>query len=221
MTSAATRVWTFATAFAIVIVVALGWFLGIAPKLAEMTRFESERVTVELQNNLNRIALAQIQDDFARINEFRAQLDAVAAEFPEMPEYDEIAETLFAEMLSAGLVLENLTISEPEPASPEAVVDEFGQLPRGTLVEISIVMTVYGDVLSALEFIDAVQRSERLSLVTGFVHVEGRYPVERRTSISLSMFVVTGTPVEGALPISGAPLGETPPPATEESAVEG
>jgi len=52
--SASTRVWSFATVLLIIVVVALGWFLGISPKLAEAARFDSDRLAVQAQNEVTR-----------------------------------------------------------------------------------------------------------------------------------------------------------------------
>jgi len=59
--SASTRVWSFATVLLIIVVVALGWFLGISPKLAEAARFDSDRLAVQAQNEVTRAAIAQLE----------------------------------------------------------------------------------------------------------------------------------------------------------------
>ena len=51
MTTASTRIWTFATVFVIIIVIALGWFVGISPKLADAARFDADRQAVVIQND--------------------------------------------------------------------------------------------------------------------------------------------------------------------------
>lgn len=156
MTTAATRIWTFATVILIVVIVALGWFLGVSPKVSEIARAEAEFVTVQAQNELNRIALAQIEDDFARLGEYREELDEIRVEFPELPEYDSVTSKILAELGSAGLVLDTLSISEPAPSIPDVTVNEFGQLPPGTLVSLNITISASGTLLSALDFISAM-----------------------------------------------------------------
>ena len=46
------RIWMIGTALAIVGIVLLGWFLGVAPKLAEARSANEQRTTVEAQNAL-------------------------------------------------------------------------------------------------------------------------------------------------------------------------
>ncbi len=218
MTTATTRIWTFASVIAVIVIVALGWFLGVSPKVAEITRFEAERLVVAAQNEVNRATLASLQADFENLDEFREQLDAIEAEFPELPEYAELLDLLRTAALPEGLALENLALGEPAAATIDSVLDEFGQLPQGTLIRLDGAIGVQGDVLAALRYVSSLQSAERFVLITDVVHSEGRNPDDRSTTITFSLFLISGEPVEGALQVSPTPDGPEEQAAEDEEA---
>ena len=176
MTTASTRIWTFATAIVIIIVIALGWFLGISPKLADAARFDADRSGVVAQNDVARATLAALQADFDRIDELLLELEELRAEFPTDAAYDDAVEELLTELLSAGLTLGNIAINEPAPttaavleegvAPPAPEVDGEGVLPQGSLLRVSVSVTVNGQLPQILSYIDALQKSARFAIVS-------------------------------------------------------
>ncbi|MER3390270.1 MAG: hypothetical protein RJQ01_09575 [Microcella sp.] len=203
MNSASTRVWTFATVITIIVVVALGWLLGVSPKLAETARYDTERAAVLQQNQLSRTTLAQIEADFERLDEFEQELAELQAEFPELPEYADAVETFLRELVSEGLALESLVVDEPAPADPTVVPDQFGQVPPGTLLRVEVVATVKGELSPALAYIDALQGSARFTIVPSFTFADGRNADERSTTITIEIFMIAGDPAPGVLPLDG------------------
>lgn len=216
MNSAATRIWTFSAVIAVIAIIALGWFLGISPKLAEAARFEAERIVVAGQNDLNRVTLAALQEDFDNLDDFRDQLEEIETEFPPLPLYDELSASILSPMTSLGLTLENFLLSDPSPASPEVVLDQFGQVPSGTLLRMEGVISVQGELSAALALITTMQTNERFIMITNVVHADGRDPLARVTTISFSTFMIAGEPAEGAIQVSETPDGPTEQAATEE-----
>ena len=214
MTGASARVWTFAAVIVIIATVALGWFLGISPKLAEAARFETDRIAVAAQNQASLLTLEQLRDDFDRLDEYQSELEALQAEFPESTEYDLIVQEALAASADLELEVQAFAASEPRPASPDVVLDQFGQVPEGTLLVAEVTLDVKGDVRTALELAERLRSSVRFTLVTGVQHVDGRTEDERSTVLNLQYFMISGVPVEGAVPLSG----ETP---VDEQSAEG
>jgi len=217
---ASTRVWTFATVITIIALLALGWLLGVSPKLAEMTRYDTERAAVVLQNQLSRTTLAQIEADFERLDEFEQQLAELQAEFPELPEYPVAVDTFLRSLVSEGLTLENLVIAEPSAADPTVVPDQFGQVPPGTLLRLDVVATVKGDLSPALAYIDALQTSDRFTIVPSFIFSEGQIADERRTAITITLYMIAGDPAPGVLPLDGTTEDESAEGSAEEDPAE-
>lgn len=221
MNSASTRIWTFATVLVIIVVIALGWFLGVAPKLAEMTRYDSERVTVLAQNELSRTKLAQIEADFARLAEFEQELADLQAEFPEAPEYADAVDTFLRELVSERLVLDSLVVREPVPADPTVVPDQFGQVPSGTLLQLNVDATVLGELPPTLAYIDALQESGRFTVVPRFTFSDGRDQEARSTTITIVLYVIAGEPAPGVLPLDGTAPEESSGSSADEEPTEG
>lgn len=209
MSTASTRIWTFATVILVIAVVALGWFLGASPKLAEIARVNSERLAVAAQNELARVALTQLQEDFERLDEFQRQLDELQAAFPEYPEYAATLDALFSDLTRSGLALESLSIGEPSPTDPSVVLDQFGQVPAGTLLELGATTSVRGELDAVLDFIDELQNSERYVTVPTFQFSGGRNAETQSASITITFYVIAGQPASGAIPLDGT-AGETP-----------
>ena len=209
MSTAANRVWTFATVIIVIVIVALGWFLGVAPRLAEATRAETDRALVAAQNQATSIALEQLRQDAARLPQLESELLALQVEFPETPAYDAVSEELVLGLLDEGLALESLSFNEPTPVDPLVVADEFGQVPEGNLLKVDASLSVLGGLTETLDFVDRLQSSERLTLVTSFVFADEED--ETRTNLVLTVFVISGPPAEGALPLGGTPVAEEEP----------
>jgi len=231
MTAASTRIWTFATVIIMIAVVALGWFLGISPKLADAARFEAERQSVQAQNDLARAVIAQLQADFENLDELLLELADLREEFPTDAQYDVAVEELLTSLLTVGLGLQNIAINEPAPTTavvleedappPVTEVDGDGILPAGSLLRVPVGVTVTGPLSSILAYIDALQKSPRFSIVT-----QGDYTVldgeTGSITFSLIMYVVSGDDLIAVLP-EAEPAPEptaTPDPGATEPAPE-
>lgn len=202
MSTASIRIWTFATIFVMIIVVALGWFLGASPKLADAARFDAERRSVEAQNEVARATIAALQADFEQIDELREELDLLRDEFPTDAEYDSAIEELLTGLLSRGLILQNIAINEPAPTTaatleegaepPEPEIDGDGILPTGSLLRITVSVTVTGPLTSVLSYIDALQQSPRFSVIPLADFSDGASETGGTTTFQLIMYAVTG-----------------------------
>ena len=231
MTAASSRIWTFAAVLIMIAVVALGWFLGISPRLADAARFEVERQNVEAQNTVARATIAQLQADFENIDELLDELESLREEFPTDAQYDVAIQELLTRLLSAGLGLQNIAINEPAPTTaevlvegaepPAAEIDGDGVLPAGSLLRVPVTVTVTGSIPSILSYIQALQESPRFSIVS-----RGDYAFAAEVgtiTFSMIMFVVSGDDLVNVEP-EPEPEPEpestpTPTPAPTESGV--
>lgn len=217
------RVWNFATVLATIVVIALGWFLGAAPRLAEAAIFESERQAVQAQNDLTRIANAQLEADFQNLETLRRDLALLRAQFPTQAAYDDALEELLTGLLTQGLTLQNISFSEPLPSLPTVVgegeVDPTeppvleGNLPRGSLLAVTVSVTVQGPLFSTLSFIDSIQKSTRFGLVPSVSYRAGVADGNAETTITLNIYVISGEDLVDVPPVEAEPE-----PAPEEPA---
>ncbi len=202
MTTASTRIWTFATVIMMIVVIALGWFLGISPKLADAARFDADRQSVILQNDLARATIAQLQADFDNIDELRLELDELRAEFPTEAAYDTAVEELLTRLLAAELTLRNLAINEPAPttplvlgedtAPPPTEVDGEGLLPEGSLLGVTASVTVIGPLDAILRYMQALQESQRFAIVSNGAYTAEPGGDTGEMTFSLIIYVVSG-----------------------------
>lgn len=220
MNSASTRVWTFAAALIMILVVALGWFLGISPKLAEAARLDAERLAVQGQNELARATIAALEADFERIDELKEELAVLRAEFPTQAAYDDAVEQFVTSLLAEGLVLQNLAINEPSPSTaevldpavpaPEPEIDGSGVLPTGSLLLVSVSVTVQGALSSTLSFVNALQTSERFAVLPTFVYDASSANGLGQTTITLNIYVISGEDLVDVEPVEPAPTEPEP-----------
>lgn len=220
MNTASTRVWTFAAVIIMIAVVALGWFLGIAPKLAEAARFDAERLAVQGQNELSRATIAQLEADFENIDELKDELALLRAQFPTQAQYDDAVEEFVTSILAQDLVLQNLQINEPSPSSPEVLdpgasapepeINGDGVLPAGSLLQVSVSITVQGPLSSTLLFIDALQASPRFDVMPTFIYGADGGGGVGETTITLVIYVISGEDLVDVEPIEPAPVEPEP-----------
>lgn len=79
----ATRIWTIGAVALIGAILALGWFLGVTPLLAQATAADTERAQVEAQIALQQAQLEKLRADFARLDELEAELAELQSSIPE------------------------------------------------------------------------------------------------------------------------------------------
>ncbi|WP_439565719.1 hypothetical protein [Microcella sp.] len=204
MNSTATRIWTFATAIAVIVIVALGWFLGVSPRLAAASQAEADRQAVLAQNVALQATTDALAADFAAIDDLRDQLEEVRGQFPSYAEYADFSEVFLAAVVSSGVILDSAQVSVALPSSVDVVPDEFGQVPAGTLLQVPVVITVNGEFPLALQFIESLQLSNRFTFVNVGSYTEGTTD-RRNTVISVFYYVVSEAPVivDGQAPAEG------------------
>lgn len=220
--SSSMRVWNIAAALAMIVVVALGWFLGISPKLAEASRLESERNAVQEQNEISRIQIAQLEQDASRMSALRADLAELRAAFPTQAEYDSAVESLFALIAEQGMILEGVAIAEPistvptvlgpDEVLPEPPVSEAGTLPAGSLLLVSTTLSVQGSLTATIALVDALQRSDRFAIVPLWSYSRGEADGQGSAAITLNLYVVAGEALQG---VEANPTEPEPSPTAE------
>ncbi len=192
------RLWVIGAAFVTVIIVALGWFLGVSPRLAEAATANSERRSVEQINagyEATLVELRELTDDLPSI---RQQLELIRTAIPTDASISTLLGQLTALAEQSGVILTSVEAGQP---SLVAGAEESGL----NLVGVPVVITVAGPTDRFPEFARAVQRGPRLMLVPKFSFTE-EGPASAGT---LSGFIFV-------LPGDGAPL----PQVAEEPAVD-
>jgi len=177
-----TRLWIIGAALVMAVIGALGWFLGISPRLSDARSADEERVAVETLNQTYQLKLLELQKldkDLPKLEDKLADLRAA------LPQDAEIA-TLLGELnaLAADSQVELTEITAGAPADFEiaapapveapttetpdpAATPEAAGLVVVNVVSVPITVRVTGTAPSIMDFIDNVQFGTRLFLVTG------------------------------------------------------
>jgi len=122
------RIWIIGTAILSVAVIVLGWFLGIAPKLAESTLASFQRTQVDGQNAQHAADLAALKEQFSSIEEIRAHLNAAEDGVPNNDESDLYYDELHAYTKGEKLSIDEITFAAPVPyAAIDPLSAEVGE----------------------------------------------------------------------------------------------
>jgi Tfp pilus assembly protein PilO len=100
-------------------ILALGWILGVAPQLEAAALARADRASVEAQNEVHRARIVELQAQFARIDETRAELAALQLQIPEGSDLPGFVDELTAIATAHNVQVTKYTAEEP--LSPLAV----------------------------------------------------------------------------------------------------
>ena len=147
-------------------VLAIGWFLGLSPKLDEMNAANDQRVTVEAQNQLHEAKLVELKKEFEQIDALKEQLADAQASLPPGDELSKFLGELHGLETSSGVVLTSFSagdgenyIAAPGSGSESPLVTETN------FIAIPIELAVSGTRAQVIEFLSDLQYGKRLFLV--------------------------------------------------------
>lgn len=214
------RLWVFGTAVLMVIVVVLGWFLGVSPKLAEADAALAQTSAVSAQNLALEAALADLRDTNDRLPELKDELADLRGSIPASTRYAELVDLVYGLSAAQGLTIVQLTIAEaslygtdatdvvPEGDSPDdggEPVEPLPTAPEG-LYTVRLTLEATGNPYQFWLLIRELQNSERLVLVP-----TASYLAEKQTG-TLTAFAFVMPDPAGLVPDEVSPPEPTPEP---------
>ena len=180
-------IWRIATALVVVVVVALGWFLGISPQLTRASVAADQLKDVQATNAQHEAELAALKKQFATLPEIEAELDGLRESLPAVPS--------FAEFMSDLSSIEARTNAQvigysTEPSIPYAATEEAtnkGEVSTSVTGEnfmaIPMSFEVGGTYAQNLDFVSRVQTNSRLFLITDINVSEVKVPTAAEGAI--------------------------------------
>jgi hypothetical protein len=120
------RLWVIGLSAAIIAVLALGWFLLIAPFLAAAQLAADEVASVRDQNLAQQTALISLKDQFEHLDELKAELGDLEAAVPSDEELFDFVDELTRQAADTGVVLDTYTASEALPWGSQYVTTATG-----------------------------------------------------------------------------------------------
>lgn len=180
------RIWLLVVVVVGLGVVALGYLLGISPKLEEIKAADAARAEAASTNSVYETQLAKLKKDYEGLDDIQDQLDELNVQLPAEAGYETYLTVVHDIAIASGTGATDFTWGAPElftansaafiAAAATAEGDEpaptepelTGVAPNGSLVGLSWGVTVRGKLDGLRAFIGYLQRTERLFLVTGF-----------------------------------------------------
>jgi Tfp pilus assembly protein PilO len=219
------RLWMIGVALAAVVVVALGWLVGISPMLDRGSAATAQLRTVDAQNAAQRAGLVSLRAQFDDLPALRAQLEAIQGVIPETADLDDFLDELEAQAQDAGVTISTFTATEgalygaaigttpaaaapsAAPAAAPAAAPTDASTPaatkapsgvEGKLFTIPITVAVKGQPSNVMEFTDSVQKTGRFFLVTSSTFTGASTPGTAGGTLTGFVFVVQN-PLDGSV----------------------
>jgi Tfp pilus assembly protein PilO len=173
--------WAAGTAVALVVIVAAGWFLAIAPQKHKASNLGSQSTSQEQANSGLRVKLAELTAQMSAVPSEEAAVAAVTQKIPGDPEMPAYVRELTTIAGQTGVELVSIAPSVPTPvtvavatvpaatASASAPTDEAAAAPAApavSLQSIPVALTVDGGYFQVQQFTAALQRLARSTVVT-------------------------------------------------------
>ena len=185
------RLWMLGVALASVVVIALGWVLGISPVLTQADLASSQAKAAVAQNTAQQASLAKLKSQYDKLPELSADLKKLQLAVPETANLDDFLDQLQAIAQSTGVSITAFTAAEgtlygggtaAAPAAPAptatatpapgdtSAASAKAATPAGItdrLFSVPVTVTVQGIPEQVMAFTDASQKGIRFFLVTG------------------------------------------------------
>lgn len=197
----ATRIWTIGAVALIAAILALGWFLGIAPLLAQKATADAERAGVEAQTAAQQAALQIMKADFENLDTILADLKPLETS---IPSYEGVE--LFAAYVSAVAAQHGVGVSTYVAAEMpyggavvegEAATTSSGTggpaltTAAGTVYALPITIGFEGTPEALTDVVRVLQNGPRLFLVQNVTFARGSAGASPTASVTGYLFLLT------------------------------
>jgi Tfp pilus assembly protein PilO len=167
--------WVIGAVLAMVVIIAGGWFIGIAPQLAIATSAKNERSNVMAANARNQILLAKLKRDYQNIDALENQISNREESVPPIAETPSFVTELNTLANARGVTLKSFAVSDAKPytpitqgsaGTPASSSQVNPKITPKNFVIIPVQIAVSGDYGKVLDFVNDVQLGRRLFLVS-------------------------------------------------------
>ncbi len=175
------RLWLLGTVAVMAAVVLLGWFLGIAPRLAEADATGIELASVEQLNLVQEAEIAALQAQQSDTEALQEELATLRDAIPSSVRADAFVDSVTAAAAQAGVAIKSIRFEDPGPwgvapeseGAPSPTAEESTTPPPFPTADpgvftVAVSIEVIGDPLATIAFARLLQEGERLFLATTF-----------------------------------------------------
>jgi Tfp pilus assembly protein PilO len=116
------RLWTIGAALAMVVVLVMGWFLGIQPQLSSATTASDNLAATQTKNAASSASIAKLKSDFEGITKLTQDVAALRESVPSSAEISAFVTELDSLAIEHQVEVKSLTVSDATPYTPPVVV---------------------------------------------------------------------------------------------------
>ena len=155
------RLWVLGSVVLVVAIVAMGWFLGVSPKLSEASAADQQRSAAEAQNIGHEAELASIKKQYEQLPELKQQLGVLRKALPAGDDLSTFLGELHRLEQSNGVSLTDFGANDAQPyapiADPVTAISTTNPLVTAqNFVAIPVKLSVVGDQAKVMKFIERV-----------------------------------------------------------------
>jgi Tfp pilus assembly protein PilO len=209
-----TRTWSVATALLVLLVIAAGWFLLVAPKHASADQARTEAAAQESTNAGLQAQIAQLQAQQKDLPKQQAIIADIQQRIPQNPQLPALIRSLSSMAVASNVQVRSLTplaLVATQAAAPTDAVGPNGE----TLQVVTMAVEVDGTYYNVERFLNKVEQLKRSLLVTGIDMQVGTVAVSSgmsptlKTTLTLRAFTVSSAVAPGTSPLNSAGTGAT------------
>lgn len=174
--SSSNRLWVLGTVVLSIALLALGWFIGVSPRLDEISAAIAQKIGVDQQNQITSAKIAQLKADYQNLDAVSAQLDQLRLSIPASADYTGFLQELnsiagknstkLTSFVPSAPTLVTTDGSAPAATDGSATGTATTALADGALVSIPLSLSATGSSADLLDFVGDLQSAKRLVLTT-------------------------------------------------------
>lgn len=131
------RIWVIGASLLILVVLLLGYFLGVVPKLNEAAASAEQQAQVDAQNQQSEAILSTLAGQYKNLDELSAKLAALQVQMPSSPDGSTFADELSAAADAAHVSIKSITLGEAAPFGTPAGAAAPAPAPTSTPAPVS------------------------------------------------------------------------------------
>lgn len=112
------RLWLIGSVLLMVVAVALGWFVGVAPQLSAIASADAQRAQVQQLNARHQATLARLKKDFAQLGVLQGRLADLSGSVPGDSASSAFVDEVDSVAGSAGVTVTGVSIADAQPYVP-------------------------------------------------------------------------------------------------------
>lgn len=208
------RLWAVITAIVCIATLALGWFVGVEPRLAAAARSLAQQLTVDQQNEVALLDIARMQAARDDIDTLSATLADLRRVVPPGVDGTGFIKALDGIIFAHGVQLDEIAIATPAPYAVPPEGDDLAPfthplITNQNLVVVPVSVRVVGSNDQVLDFLASLQKMERLILVNEVAKSQDEPGVDvYKLTASGYLYVLRDPTAEAALSAGAADAGQ-------------